>query len=432
MEKDSIAITNGRILDPAQGLDIEGNLLIENGRIKAITPLSQAVIANDYAQTIDAKGCYVLPGLIDPHVHLREPGQEYKETIETGTRAAIQGGFTTVACMANTNPVNDNPYVTAYIREKAKSTGHCEVIPVGAVSKGLKGIELAEIGGMIAEGARAISDDGIPVMNSYLMRKALDYSKAFDVPVITHAEDHHLVGQGVMTEGALSNELGLRGIPRAAEEILVARDIALVRLTGARLHIAHVSTREAIEHIRRAKEDGLPVTAEVTPHHLFLTADLIRTYDTRFKMAPPLREQEDAEALRQALSNGVLDMIASDHAPHGLVDKAVEFDRAACGVVGLETSAAVTFRLVQDQTLGLMRWVESLTLAPARLLKLDAGTLKTGAAADVCVFNPKSLWNLDTEHLASKSRNSPFLGRSLQGRVRATIVRGRVSWILET
>lgn len=421
----SILIRGGRVIDPSQGVDGDFDVLIEDGKIAAVDKPG-SIPDKRAAKVIDAKGSWILPGLIDIHVHLREPGLEYKETIETGTRAAVAGGFTSVACMANTQPVNDSPYVTAFIRERAKAHALCRVFPVGAVSKGLKGEELAEIGGMVEEGARALSDDGMPVMNSYLMRKAMDYSKAFGVPIISHAEDANLVGQGVMNEGALSNSLGLRGNPAAAEEIMVAREIALCRLTRAPIHIAHISTVVGLEHVRRAKEAGLPVTAEASPHHLTLTEEAVKAYDTNCKMAPPLRTREDVEALKRAVAEGVIDIIATDHAPHGLVDKAVEFDQAACGVIGLQTAVPLTLKLVHDGVIPLKRWIESLTVAPAKLLGLPHGSLARGADADITILDPKRNWSLSADLILSKSHNSPFLGWNFQGLVVQTIVSGKV------
>lgn len=419
----SVLITNGRILDPSQKMDLQGDLFICDGVIQKI----ESSLSQEKAdRVIDAKGKWILPGFIDAHVHLREPGLEYKETIETGTRAAVAGGFTSVACMANTQPVNDSPYVTAFIRERAKSTAVCRVFPIGAVTKGLKGEELSEIGGMIEEGAVAISDDGMPVMNSYLMRKAMDYSKAFDIPVISHSEDLNLVGKGVMNEGPLSNELGLRGNPTAAEEIMVAREVALCRLTGARVHIAHVSTALAVDHIRRAKKEGLPLTAEVTPHHLTLTEEAVRTYNTCCKMAPPLRTQKDIEALQAALADGTIDMIATDHAPHGISDKACPFDQADFGITGLQTVVPMTYQFVRNGTLALDRWIDSLTHAPARLLKLPHGSLKVGSAADVTLFDPEAKWTLTENEIQSKSKNTPHLGEELTGKISTTVVNGEV------
>lgn len=424
-EVPSLLIQRGRVIDPSQGLDALGDVLVENGKIVAIDTPGKIPVTRA-RRVIDAQGLWVLPGLIDIHVHLREPGLEYKETIETGTRAALAGGFTSVACMANTQPVNDTPYVTAFIREKAKTTAACRVFPIGAVTKGLKGEELAEIGGMVAEGAKALSDDGMPVMNSYLMRKAMDYAKAFGVPIISHAEDANLVGQGVMNEGALSNELGLRGNPAAAEEIMVAREIALCRLTRCPVHIAHLSTEVALEHVRRAKDAGLPVTAEASPHHLVLTEEAVRGYNTNFKMAPPLRAERDVQALREAVESGLVDVIATDHAPHGLVDKAVEFDHAANGIIGVQTAAPLTLKLVHEGVVSLRSWVESLTIKPARLLGLDYGTLRIGREADITLLNPNSEWSFTEDRILSKSHNSPFLNWKFKGEVQATILGGRV------
>jgi dihydroorotase len=421
----SILIREARIVDPSQGLDGPGDLLLENGKIAALDGPGK-IPASRAGRVIDGKGLMVTPGLIDIHVHLREPGLEYKETIATGTRAAVAGGFTSVACMANTHPVNDTPYVTAFIREKARESAACRVHIIGAVTKGLKGEELAEIGGMVAEGAKAISDDGMPVMNSYLMRKAMDYAKAFGIPIISHAEDWNLVGQGVVNESALSNELGLRGNPAAAEEIMVAREVALCRLTKAPVHIAHISTEEGLEHVRRAKHDGLPVTAEASPHHLTLNEEHVRGYDTNFKMAPPLRAQKDVEALRKAISEGVIDIIATDHAPHGEVDKAVEFDQAANGIIGLQTAVPVTFQLVEEGILPLNKWVSSLTTGPAGLMKLPHGTLRVGTDADVTVLRTGREWTFTGESVLSKSRNSPYLNWKFKTQIAYTIIGGKV------
>ncbi len=401
----------------------EGDIWIEDGRVHAIDKPGKIPVRPGM-RVIDAKGMIVMPGLIDLHVHLREPGLEYKESIETGTRAAAAGGFSSIACMANTMPVNDTPYVTAYIREKAKAVAACRVHIVGAVTKGLRGEELAEIGGMVAEGALAISDDGMPVMNSYLMRKAMDYAKAFGIPIISHAEDANLVGKGVMNESALSNELGLRGIPAAAEEIMIAREIALARLTRCPVHIQHISTAIGLEHIRRAKHDGLPITAEASPHHLTLTEECVRTYDTAFKMSPPLRTEKDVEALIDGVKTGLVDAIATDHAPHGLIDKAVEFGEASNGIIGLQTAVPITLQLVHDGIVSLDRWVESLTLAPAKLLKLSLGTLKVGSAADLTLLDPDREWSFTPEANLSKSPNSPFFGKPLRGKVFLTLVDG--------
>lgn len=419
----SILVTGGRVLDASIRRDELADLLIEEGKISAIEKPGQ-IPKNRATQWIDAKEMWVMPGFIDAHTHLREPGQEYKENIETGTRAAVAGGMTSVACMANTYPVNDTPYVTAFIRERAREVAACRVFPVGALSKGLKGEELAEIGQMVKEGIRAISDDGRPVMNSYLMRKALDYVKAFNIPVLSHAEDLYLMGQGAMNESAFSNALGLRGNPAAAEEIIVARDIALCRLTRSRVHFMHITTREALSHIRRAKQEGLPVTAEVSPHHLVLSEENVQGYDTNYKMSPPLRSAEDMMAMRKALEDGTIDLIATDHAPHGITDKALEYDLASNGVIGLQTALPVTFKIVGGGNL--WRWLEAWTVKPAELLGIPYGTLQVGRAADVIVFDPRQKWKFTEEEVLSKSWNSPFLNQDLTGKVILTIVGGRV------
>lgn len=422
-------LLGGTVIDPSQNLDAPMDVWIRDGKIAAISKPgsfkphpSAGVIQLTPSQ-------WVVPGLIDIHVHLREPGLEYKETIETGTQSAAAGGFSSVACMANTSPVNDTPYTTAFIRERAKETAFCRVFVVGAVTKGLKGEELAEIGGMVKEGAVAISDDGLPVMNSYVMRKAMDYARAFGIPVISHAEDLNLVGQGVMNESALSSELGLRGIPAAAEEILVAREIALCRLTKTPTHIQHISTAVGLEHVRRAKDAGLPVTAEASPHHLTLTEDAVRTYDTRFKMSPPLRSHEDVEALIQGIKDGVIDIIATDHAPHGEVDKQVEFSEASNGVVGLQTAVPVTLDLVTRQLISKKQWVSAYTLGPSRLLNLGLGTLKNNATADLTIIDPEVRYELHAHDLHSKSANCPFLDKPLQGKAVATLVAGELMYL---
>jgi len=425
IEKTSLIIKGGHLIDPGSGLNETKDILIEDGRISAIDKPG-SIPANRAAKSIDAKGKWVVPGLIDVHVHLREPGFEYKETISTGTQAAIAGGFTSVACMANTQPVNDSRHVTAFIRERAKSHAACRVFPIGAVSRGLRGEELAEIGGMVEEGAVAISDDGMPVMNSYLMRKAMDYARAFSIPVISHAEDLNLVGKGVMNEGIHSTRLGLRGIPAASEEILVAREVALARLTGCRVHIAHLSTQVGIEHVRRAKEEGLHITAEVTPHHLTLNDSHLESYDTCLKMAPPLRSEVDVAAVTEALATGVIDMIATDHAPHGLIDKAVEFDHAVCGVLGLQTAVGVTLDLVKSGKISPLRWVESLTYLPAKLINVPHGTLAIGADADITLIDPELKWKWSEEDNRSKSANSPFQNREFTGKATHTVLGGQI------
>ncbi|MBU6154666.1 MAG: dihydroorotase [Bdellovibrionales bacterium] len=428
-----IRIENGALVDPSQGIEGEFDLLIESGRIKALDrpgSLKQVSVS----ETFDAKGRVIFPGLIDVHVHLREPGFEHKETVASGTRAAILGGFTSVAPMANTSPVNDHPLITKAILEKASAAGQARVFPIGAVTKGQKGQELAEIGLMAKAGIRAISDDGMPVMNSALMRRAMEYARMFDLPVISHAEDLNLSSGGPMTEGAVSSLLGVSGNPNASEEIMVAREVSLCRLTGARVHIAHLSTREGLEIVKRAKESGLPITAEVTPHHLLLNENswlsgrhscAHHQFRADYKMAPPLRSERDQEALLQALNSGVIDLVASDHAPHGCVDKETEIELAANGILGLQTTLPILLGLVQAKKMKLSRMVESLTVSPAKLLGLQGlGSLKVGAHADLVVVDLNETWILTPDQLASKSANSPFAGRKFQGRVVRTMVGG--------
>lgn len=419
------------LVDPSSEVDSLVDLHVVNGRIQGVLKAGEGdslVSARSVETAWDGAGLGCFPGLVDIHTHLREPGFEYKETIATGTLAAVAGGFTSILCMANTNPVNDSPYVTKYILSQVKQSALCKVFPVGALSKGLKGEQLAEIGKMKDAGIVAVSDDGMPVMNSYLMRKALDYCKTFDLSIISHAEDAFLVGQGVMHEGFHSCCLGLRGIPAESEEIIVARDIALARLTKGKVHFAHISTRQAIAHIRRAKEEGLAVTAEVTPHHLVFCDEDVATYDSNFKMAPPLRTREDIAALRGALQDGTLDCIATDHAPHASRDKDVLFEYAANGVVGLETAWATGLELVEEGSLTLNRLVEVMALRPAQIAGIEGGTLKVGSSADFFLCSLKDTRVLDGGHLHSRSKNSPFLGRKVRGKVLATFVGGDCKW----
>jgi dihydroorotase len=438
-----ILIKNARVVDPSQGLDAEKDVLIEGSQIKAIDQpgsFDSMKFAAGVDHVIDAKGKVLAPGFIDVHVHLREPGLEYKETIATGTRAAILGGFTGVASMANTDPVNDNAMVTRYILEKAQQANQARVFPIGAVTKGLKGEELAEIGMMVEAGARAISDDGMPIMNSNLMRRAMEYARTFDIPLISHAEDLNLSKGAPMNEGAMSALLGYRGNPSASEEIMVGREIALARLTKARVHIAHLSTREGIELVKRAKESGLAITAEVTPHHLILNDEFILKGNhacchhhprTDFKMAPPLRTPADQDALLNALESGVIDLVGSDHAPHGCVDKETEFEMAANGILGLQTTVPILLGLVAEKKLSLKRMIEALTVAPARLLnlgELKLGSIRPDYLADLVLLDLNADWTLTRESLASKSQNSPFLGRSFKGKVALTLLGGVIKF----
>lgn len=420
-----ILLRGGRIFDPSQNLDLVGDICIRNGKIEAIAtsiPLNRET----GALVIDVAGMIVSPGWIDIHTHFREPGQSHKETIKTGSEAAAAGGFTTVACMANTSPVNDNSFITNYIYQKVSSDSEINVYSIGAITKGLQGEELAEIGSMCEAGIVGISDDGKTVMNSYLMRKALDYSKRFDLTVICHAEDVNLKGRGVMNEGFNSAKFGLRGIPRTSEDLIVARDILLAELTGAKLHVAHVSTVGSVRLIREAKRRGIRVTAEATPHHLTLTDDVVGNYDTNTKVAPPLREREDVEALQEAVADGTIDALASDHAPHSVEDKEVEYDLAEFGMVGLETSFPLYYRLVREKIVTLERLISAMTVRPSEIIGVPKGTLKVGSDADVTVFDPNHAFKIDKAKFRSKSQNTPFHGWDVVGRVCYTLVGGKV------
>ena len=418
-----LCITGGTVVDPVAGTAAPADVLIEDGTIAAVG--APGTLGND-AQALDARGCLVLPGLVDIHVHLREPGHEYKETVATGVQAALAGGFTSIACMANTNPVNDSSAVTQFIIDRAKVAGGARVHPIGAVSVGLGGERLAEIGEMHRAGIVGVSDDGRPVMDAGLMRRALEYTRLFDIPVIVHEEDCGLAGGGCMNEGTTALRLGLRGVPSAAEEVMVARDIALAELTGGRLHIAHLSTLGSVAMVRDAKARGLRVTAEASPHHLFLTEEAVASYDTNAKMAPPLRTRADVDALRKGLADGTIDCIATDHAPHHADEKDVEFEHAANGIVGLETALPLALRLVADGVLDLPTLVARMTVGPARILNLPAGTLAPGAAADVTIVDPERRWKVVARSFRSKGRNTPFEGWDMVGRAVAVLVGGRV------
>lgn len=419
----NLLIKNGRVVDPSQKLDSVTDILILNGKVEKIQP--QQSVPKEGVETLDATGLVVTPGWVDMHTHLREPGGSHKETIKTGTEAAAAGGFTTIACMANTNPVNDNSFITSYLNQRFQKESKINVHCIGSITKNLAGEDLAEIGLMREAGAVGISDDGMTVMNAYLMRKALDYSKRFDLPVIVHAEDCNLKGKGVMNEGFNSARFGLRGIPRASEELIVARDILLAELTGARLHIAHVSTRGAVALIRAAKKRGLiRLTAEVTPHHLTLTDEAVGSYDTNTKVAPPLRELPDVEAVQEGLADGTLDALATDHAPHSVEEKQVEYDQAAFGMVGLETAFPLYYKQVLEGRVRLERMIEAMTIRPAEILGVRRGTLKVGSIADVTIFDPKATYRIDKTTFRSKSQNTPFHGWDVIGRVRHTLVAG--------
>jgi dihydroorotase len=423
----NLLIKNGRVVDPANGVDGPADVLIQDGLVSRVGPKLEAPAGAPAVPVVDAAGRVVAPGFIDIHVHLREPGYEYKETIASGTRAAAAGGFTAVACMANTQPVNDTRAVTDYVLAQARAQSVVRVYPIGAVSRRLEGKELAELGELAEAGCVAYSDDGRPIMNSALLRRALEYAQAFGKPIISHAEDLHLAEGGVMHEGFVSTDLGLRGIPAAAEEIMVARDIALAELTGHRVHIAHVSTGAAVRLIREAKARGVPVTGEVTPHHLLLTEETLRSYDPNAKMAPPLRGKRDVEACREALADGTLDAIATDHAPHALADKEVELDQAANGIVGLETAVPLCLtHLVRERVLDLPTLVARLTVGPARVLDLPGGSLTPGAPGDVTILDLDREHTVDPARFYSRGRNTPFGGWPCVGVPWMTIVGGRV------
>ena len=422
----SLLLRGGRVIDPANTVDAVQDVLIEDGKIARV---GERLTAPQGATDIDATGKWVCPGFIDMHVHLREPGHEYKETVATGTRAAAAGGFTAVCCMANTQPVNDNRAVTDYIRAKADSEGVVRVYPIGAVTRGLEGKELAELAELAEAGCVAFSDDGRCVMNAELYRRAMEYTLPFGAPVISHAEDHALSRGGCMNEGVVSTELGLPGIPAAAEDVMVARDIVLAELTGAHVHIAHLSTAGAVRLVRDAKARGVRVTAEVTPHHLLLTEEAVRSWDANTRMAPPLRTKRDTEALIEALADGTIDCVATDHAPHALSEKEGEFDRAANGIVGLETAVALLLdRLVRPGVLPVATLVSRLSRDPARLLRLPGGALGVGAPADLTLIDPDGTVTVDPKVFQSKSRNTPFAGWTATGRPWKTIVGGAVVW----
>lgn len=418
-----LAIINGRVIDPSQNLDAKRTVIIEEGVVRDI--LSGQKLDQPYP-VIDAKGAIVAPGFIDVHTHLRDPGFEYREDMESGSKAAAAGGFTTILCMANTQPVNDSAYVTQMIVKRAKEVGLVHIFPVGAVSKGLAGEEMASIGEMVEAGCVAISDDGRPVMNGKLMRHAMEYAKSFGVPVITHAEDLTLSEGGSMNEGIVSTALGLQGIPSVAEESMIQRDILLAKWTGQHLHVAHVSTARGIEMIRRAKEEGIRVSCEVTPHHLTLTEESCLRYHANAKVNPPLRTQSDCEALIEALAGGVVDCIATDHAPHAQDEKEVGFGCANFGLIGMETALPVLLSLVEKKRLDLSQLIRLLTVGPANIFKLKGGTLKKGAPADLVIFDPEKEVTIQGEKFHSKSRNTPYEGMTFKGKVLFTICDGKV------
>ena len=420
-----LRIHNGRVIDPSQNLDQVTDLWLEGDKVLAVGS-QPGRRAN---AVIDAAGKIVCPGLIDMHVHLREPGREEDETIATGAAAALAGGVTSVACMPNTEPALDSQAAAEFVYLQAERAGFANVFPIGAITKGRRGEELAEIGGLVEGGAVAFTDDGAPVVSAELMRRALEYCRMFDKAVMEHCEDLELTKGGVMHEGFESMRLGLRGMPAAAEEVMVHRDIALAELTGGRLHILHVSTAGSVELIRRGKERGVRVTGEVCPHHFLLTDECLRTFDSNFKMAPPLRTQADIEALIEGLKDGTIDVIATDHAPHAPEKKMREFDQAPNGIIGLETLLPTcVVGLIEPGHLTWPQLIAKLTVNPARVLGIDRGTLRQGATADVTVIDPKAVWTIDPSQFRSKSRNCPYAGWKVRGRATAVIVGGDVKF----
>jgi dihydroorotase len=414
-----IIIKNGCIVNASPYPSGIGDILIENGHITSIQDCAEAakdIVASQGAKVIDAEGLFVLPGLLDMHTHLREPGFEHKETIKTGSAAAVHGGFTAVCCMPNTAPPNDSIEVTQYILEKAAKEGSCRVFPIGAVTKGQQGAELVDFDSLCRAGCVAFSDDGKPVMNSAVMRKALEYSAETGVPIISHCEDAALAEGGVMNEGCVSAALRLKGIPAAAEEIMIARDIILAGMTGGRIHIAHVSTRGSVELIRRAKNDGINITAETCPHYFSITERAVKIFTTYAKVNPPLRTEEDVEAIREGLRDGTIDVIATDHAPHHRDEKDLGFDCAPFGISGLETALGLSLRLVQSGLISIQDLVEKMALNPSRILGLEGGVLKEDSEADIALVDPNDEWTVNADEFASMGKNTPFAGLPLSGR----------------
>ena len=425
----TLVIKNGRVIDPVNSLDEPKDILVHKGIIKAIeSPGSISFDAGEKPSVIDAKGCVVCPGLIDMHVHFREPGFEYKETITSGCQSAAAGGFTSVAVMPNTNPVNDTRAVTEHILALARTEGIINVYPIAAITQKLEGERLSEMGDLKNAGAIAFSDDGRPVMNNELMRRAFEYSKMFELPLIQHSEMLDLTEGGCMNEGMVSTELGLKGMPAEAEDIMVYRDIALLEKTGGRLHVAHISSKNSVDLVRQAKSKGLPVTCEVAPHHFTLTDEAVRGYDTNTKMSPPLRAIEDVEAIKEGLRDGTIDIIATDHAPHDITDKQVEYQNACFGIVGLETALPLSLKLVDEKILSMGDVIKKLTSTPADIFNLKAGNLSLGNEADILIFNPSLEYCIDISKFHSKSKNSPFDGWKVKGKVLHTLVKGKTAY----
>ena len=422
----TIIIKNGRVIDPANNIDEPKDLLIDKGKIRSLeSPGKINIEPKEKHSIIDAKDCVVCPGLIDMHVHFREPGFEYKETIKSGCQSAAAGGYTSVAVMPNTNPVNDTRSVTELMLSQAKAHGTVNLYIIAAITKGLLGESLSEMADLKNAGAVAFSDDGRPVMNNELMRRAFEYSKMFDLPLIQHSEALDLTEGGCMNEGIVSTELGLRGMPTEAEDIMVYRDIALIEKTGGRLHVAHISSKKSVDLVRQAKSKGLSVTCEVAPHHFTLTDEAVRGYDTNTKMSPPLRTNSDVEAIKEGLRDGTIDIIATDHAPHDIADKQVEYQNACFGIVGLETALPLSLKLVDEKILSLNDVIKKLTSTPAEIFNIKGGNLSLGQEADILIFNPNFAYKIDVSKFHSKSKNSPFDGWNVKGKVMHTIVRGK-------
>jgi dihydroorotase len=424
---DTIVFRRVRAIDPGASLDADVDVVVEKGKVARIgRDAARDLVAGDRVRVVERPGAWLLPGLVDLHAHLREPGAEGKEDVASGLRAAAAGGFVDVCCMPNTRPVNDSRVVTEMLVAKARALATVRLHPIGAITIGQEGVRLTEMADLKDAGAVAVSDDGVCVTSSQVMRGALEYAATFDLPVIQHAEDHALTDGSQMHEGHVSTRLGLRGWPRVAEDIIVARDLLLAEYTGARYHVAHVSTAGSVRLIREAKSRGIAVTAEVTPHHLLLTHEALLGYDTACKVNPPLREPEDVDALRQALADGTIDCVATDHAPHGVLEKHVELAEAAPGMIGLELCLPLLLGLVRSGSLPLSRLVDALTAAPSRVVSLDAPSLREGSRADVVLVDPTAHWTIDPARLSSKSHNTPFSGHAVEGRIEMTVCEGRI------
>ncbi len=424
----TIWIKGGKIVDTARGVIQKRDIVVERGRISRILKPGVFKEKGPKLRTINASGKIIVPGLIDMHVHLREPGHEYKETIATGGKAAVVGGFVGLACMPNTDPVNDSSSVTEFILRQAQKSNLVKVYPIAAITKGQKGEALTEFGDLRQAGVEGVSDDGFPVSNSEVMRRAIEYARYYGLVVISHCEDTNLSADGVMHEGVVSTQIGLRGIPAASEEVMVQREISLAKLTGCPVHIAHVSTAGSVALIKRAKEEGVLVTAETAPHYFSLDHRAVIGYDTNAKMNPPLRTPEDVQAIKRGLAEGVLDVIATDHAPHSTLEKDVEFDRAAFGIIGLETALPLTLKLVEEGVLSLPEAIKKLSHNPATILGVTGGSLREGGPADLAIIDPEEEYTLKAEDIQSRSKNSPFIGQPLRGRNLLTMIGGRIVW----